>query len=101
MGSNIYIGNNVIILPGVSIENNVIIGAGAIISKNVPNNSVVVGVPAKVIKTTDEYFEKLQIESLHLGHLKGKEKDNALREYYRYLKGEKNEQIKTNDNNRN
>lgn len=37
-----------------------------------------------MIKTTDEYFEKLQKESLHLGHLKGEEKDMALRKYYGY-----------------
>ena len=89
VGNNVYIGNNVIILPGVTIGNNVVLGAGAIVSKNVPDNSVAVGIPAKVIKTSDEYFEKLQRDSLHLGHLKGKEKDNALREYYGYLKGER------------
>ena len=84
VGDNVYIGNNVIILPGVTIGNNVIIGAGAVVSKNIPSNSVAVGVPAKVIKTADEYFEKIQKESLHLGHLKGVEKDKALMEYYQY-----------------
>lgn len=84
IGNNVYIGNNVIILPGVTIGNNVIIGAGAVVSKNIPSNSVAVGVPAKVIKTADEYFEKIQKESLHLGHLKGVEKDKALMEYYQY-----------------
>ena len=71
-------------MPGVQIGNNVIVGAGAIVTKSVPDNSVVAGVPAKVIKTTDEYFEKLKKESLHLGHLKGKEKDLALKKYYGY-----------------
>lgn len=84
VGNNVYIGNNVIILPGVTIGNNVVIGAGAIVSKDIPDNSVAVGVPAKVIKTADEYFEKLKKESLHLGHLKGQEKDKALMEHYGY-----------------
>lgn len=84
IGNNVYIGNNVIILPGVTIGNDVIIGAGAVVSKSIPDNSVAVGVPARVIKTTDEYFEKLQKESLHLGHLKGEVKDRALMEYYGY-----------------
>ena len=84
VGNDVYIGNNVIILPGVNIGNNVIIGAGAIVSKDIPNNSVAVGVSARVIKTADEYFEKIQKESLHLGHLKGQEKDKALMEYYGY-----------------
>ena len=84
IGDNVYIGNNVIILPGVNIGNKVIIGAGAIVSKDIPDNSVVVGVPARIIKTADEYFEKIQRESLHLGHLKGREKDRALMKYYGY-----------------
>ena len=84
VGNDVYIGNNVIILPGVSIGNNVVIGAGAVVSKDIPDNSVAVGVPARVIKTADEYLEKLKKESLHLGHLKGQEKDKALMEYYGY-----------------
>lgn len=84
VGDNVYIGNNVIILPGVTIGNNVIVGAGAIVSKDIPDNSVAVGVPAKVIKSTDEYLEKAKQNSLHLGHLKGEEKDRALMKYYGY-----------------
>ncbi len=80
----IVVGNNVIILPGVTIGNNVIIGAGAVITKNIPDNSVAVGVPARVIKTADEYFKKITEQSLHLGHLKGQIKDNALKKYYNY-----------------
>lgn len=84
VGDNVYIGNNAIILPGVTIGSNVVIGAGAIVSRDIPDNSVAVGVPARVIKTTDEYLEKLKQESLHLGHLKGREKDMALMNYYGY-----------------
>lgn len=84
LGDEVYLGNNVIILPGVHIGNKVVIGAGAVVTKNIPDNSVAVGVPAKVIKTTDEYFLKLQKESLHLGNLTGKEKDKALKKHYNY-----------------
>ena len=84
VGNDVYIGNNVIILPGVNIGNNVVIGAGAVVSRDIPDNSVAVGVPARVIKTADEYLEKLKRESLHLGHLKGQEKDKALMEYFGY-----------------
>lgn len=84
IGDNVYIGNDVIILPGVNIGNNVIIGAGAIVSRDIPDNSLAVGVPARVIKSADEYLEKIKKESLHLGHLKGEEKDKALKEYYNY-----------------
>ena len=84
VGNDVYIGNNVLILPGVKIGNNVVIGAGAVVARDIPDNSVAVGVPARVIKTADEYLEKLKRESLHLGHLKGQEKDKALMEYYGY-----------------
>lgn len=84
VGDDVYIGNNVIIMPGVTIGSKVIIGAGAIVTRDIPDNSVAVGVPARVIKTADEYFEKIQRESLHLGHLKGEEKDRALMKYYNY-----------------
>lgn len=84
LGNKVYVGNNVIFMPGVTIGNNVIIGAGAIVTKDIPDNSVAVGVPARVIKTTNEYFEKIKKESLHLGHLNGQEKDKALMAYYHY-----------------
>lgn len=84
VGDNVYFGNNVIVLPGVTIGNNVIIGAGAIVTKNIPNNSVAVGVPAKIIKTADVYLRKVKENSLHLGNLCGQEKDKALKQYYNY-----------------
>ena len=82
VGNNVYIGEVSLILPGVNIGNNVVIGARSVVTKDIPDNSVAAGVPCRVIKTTEEYLEKLKRESLHLGHLPGKEKDKALREYY-------------------
>jgi serine O-acetyltransferase len=87
IGDNVYIGNNVILLPGVAIGDNVIIGAGAVVTHDIPSNSVAAGVPARVVESIDVYFEKIQRESIHLGHLKGKEKDRALMEYYGYTGG--------------
>ena len=84
IGNDVYLGNNVILLPGVTIGNRVVVGAGAIVTKDIPDNSVAVGVPARVIKSADDYFEKLKIESLHLGNLCGEEKDIALKKYYNY-----------------
>ena len=45
-------------MPGVTIGSNVVIGCGAIVTREVPDNSVAVGVPARVIETVDEYYEK-------------------------------------------
>ena len=50
IGDNVWIGNNVIILKGVYIGNNSIIAAGSVVTKNVPNNCIVAGNPAKIIK---------------------------------------------------
>lgn len=47
---HVWIGANVIVLPGIHIGQNSIIGAGSIVTKNVPANSVVKGQPAKVYK---------------------------------------------------
>ena len=50
IGSDVWIGGNVTILPGVTIGNNVVIAAGAVVTKDVFDNCVVGGVPAKQIK---------------------------------------------------
>lgn len=50
IGNDVWIGARVIILPGCKIGNGVVIGAGAVVTKDIPDYSVVGGVPAKVIK---------------------------------------------------
>lgn len=54
IGDNVWIGANCTILPGVTIGNNVIVAAGAVVTKAVPDNCVVAGVPAKVIQELKE-----------------------------------------------
>lgn len=86
IGNNVYIGVRSIIMPGIIIGSNCIIASGSVVTKNVPDNSVVGGVPAKFIKTADDYLEGIKNKSLHLGHLKGKVKDHELRKYFDYKK---------------
>ena len=50
IGNNVWIGGNVVVLPGVTIGDNCVIGAGSILTKDIPENSVAVGNPCKVIK---------------------------------------------------
>jgi acetyltransferase-like isoleucine patch superfamily enzyme len=58
VGNNVHIGTNAIIMPGVNIGNNCIIGCGAIVTKSIPDNSIAVGIPARVIESIDEYKQK-------------------------------------------
>ena len=53
IGNDVWIGGNVTILSGVTIGNNVVVAAGAVVTRDVPDNSLVGGVPARVIKTID------------------------------------------------
>lgn len=53
IGDNCYIGVGVSVLGPVTIGNNVTIAAGAVVIKDVPDNAVVAGVPAKVVKIKD------------------------------------------------
>ena len=58
IGNDCFVGAGSTILPGVHIGNNVIIGAGSVVTKSIPDDSVVVGNPAKVICSYDEYVLK-------------------------------------------
>jgi acetyltransferase-like isoleucine patch superfamily enzyme len=50
IGDDVWIGANAVILPGVTIGSHVVVAAGAVVTKDVPANTLVGGVPAKVIK---------------------------------------------------
>lgn len=55
IGDNVWIGANCVVLPGVKIGTNVVIGAGSIVTKDIPDNSIAVGNPCKVIKEKKPY----------------------------------------------
>lgn len=54
IGNNVWIGENVCILPGVKVGDGCIIGANSVVNKDIPQNSIAVGSPARVIKKFDE-----------------------------------------------
>ncbi len=58
IGNDVWIGGNVTILPGVTIGNNVVIAAGAVVTKDIPDNCVAGGVPARVIKEIENDVEE-------------------------------------------
>ncbi len=53
LGDDVWIGGGAIILPGVRVGNRVVIAAGAVVSKDVPDDVVVAGNPARVIRTIE------------------------------------------------
>lgn len=72
IGSDVWIGANAIILPGVTIGNGVIIGAGAVVTRDVPDMAIVGGVPAKVIKMREERKNLPKLKVLYLINHAGK-----------------------------
>lgn len=60
IGDNVVFGINCVIMPGVNIGSNVIVGAFTLVNKSVPDNSVVAGIPARVICSLDEWMQKVQ-----------------------------------------
>ncbi len=53
IGNNVLIGANAVVLEGVKIGDNAVVAAGAVVTKDVPKNAVVAGVPAKLVKMVD------------------------------------------------
>lgn len=78
VGDNVHIGTNAIIMPGVRIGSNCIIGCGAIVTKDIPDNSVVVGVPARIIESIEEYEQKNKDRFVHTKSFTCQEKRSFL-----------------------
>ena len=53
IGNRVWIGSGAIILPGVTIGDNAVIGAGSVVTKDVPENAVAVGNPARIVKSIE------------------------------------------------
>lgn len=58
IGNNVFIGAESVVLPGINIGNNVIIGANSTVTHDVPDNSVVIGSPTRILCSLDEYLDK-------------------------------------------
>lgn len=58
MGDNVWFGGGVQVLPGVTIGNNVVIGSGSVVTKDIPDDSVAVGNPCRVIRAITEEDKK-------------------------------------------
>jgi len=82
---NCFIGINSIILPGVKIGPNSIVGAGSVVVKDVPPNTVVAGVPSRMIGSLNEYIERYKEKIVPI---KSKNRKDLRRELTLYFWGE-------------
>ena len=78
VGNNVHIGTDTIIMPDVHIGSNCIIGCGAVVTRDIPDNSVAVGVPARVIKGIEAYEKKNKDRFVYTKSMTHEEKRNYL-----------------------
>lgn len=82
IGNNVHIGTNAIIMPGVTIGNNCVIGVSAVVTKDIPDNSVAVGIPARVIESLEDYIKKNESSIVLTKNLSMKDKKAYLMKLY-------------------
>lgn len=64
IGNNVWLGGGVIVTPGVTVGDNVVVGAGSVVTKSFPDNVVIAGNPARIIKTVEEELTEESLETL-------------------------------------
>ncbi|MBW4139666.1 chorismate mutase [Enterococcus faecium] len=64
IGNNVWLGGGVIVTPGVTLGDNVVVGAGSVVTKSFPDNVVIAGNPARIIKTVEEEPLEESLETL-------------------------------------
>lgn len=89
VGSHSWIGGDVVITPGVTIGENCVIGAGSVVTKDIPDNSIAVGNPCKVIRQINDK-DREYINSLILDD---ETKDSKYKQEHGYIYSAKDEAI--------
>lgn len=82
IGNNVFIGRRVTILPGTKIGDNTVIGAGALVKGKLDPNSVYAGVPARKIRTLDEYCLRMRTESLDTKRMPLEDKIKVIKNHF-------------------
>lgn len=75
---NVYIGNNALIMPGVTIENDVIVGAGSVVTKSIPSGWIVAGNPAKKVGEVEDFKKRMKKYNFGTKGLSFEEKRNII-----------------------
>lgn len=75
---NVHVGTNAIIMPGVTVGRNVVIACGAVVTHDIPDNSIVGGIPARIIESLDEYASKAELKCMYTKKYSYEEKKKYL-----------------------
>jgi acetyltransferase-like isoleucine patch superfamily enzyme len=81
VGNNVFIGVNSIILAGVTIGDDCVVGAGSVVTRDIPAGSVAAGVPARVLRSRDEYWRSTAAKALYIRGMDAAEKRAYLIEH--------------------
>ena len=76
--NNVYIGNNCLIMPGVTIGSNVLVAAGSVVTKSVPDNVVIAGNPARIVCSIKSFEERMLIKNVKSKLMNAEEKKSYL-----------------------
>lgn len=82
LGNNVFVGINTIIFPGVTIGDNCVIGAGSMVTRDIPPGSVAAGVPARVLKSVDDYRESVLRKALFVRSYSPQQKRDFLTKHF-------------------
>lgn len=75
---NVYVGNNVLIMPGVTIGANVVVAAGSVVTKTIPDGVIVAGNPAKIVSSFNSFEKRMMEKNLKTKKMSPEEKKNHL-----------------------
>lgn len=78
IGDRTFIGEGAKIMAGVTIGSDVIVGAGAVVTKSIPDNTIVGGNPARFICYTNKFYERMLVYDLQSGQMTDAEKREFL-----------------------
>lgn len=78
IGDNVYIGNNALIMPGVTLGSNILVAAGSVVTKSFMDNVVIGGNPAHVLSSIEEYYDKNKRYNMNTKGMNRKDKKAIL-----------------------